>query len=136
MVPNRATQHRSAQEKVTIGKNGLGKTAPAVLLKSLSVINNLLEIFQEINRNSFEYKKPHWEVVAQAYNWRRYLFGGGVIISYNCNTCLASQNFRKIKVFFSKQIKNKSKDRAAKSIVPSHSSHLLCRRKANGGKWL
>ena len=136
MVPNRATQHKWVQEKVTIGKNGLSKTAPAVLLNSLSVRNNLLEIFQEINQNRFEYKKPYWEVVARAYNWRRYPFGDRVIISYNCNTSLASKNFPKIKCFSLSRSKINQRIEQQNLLCSPIPLIYLRRRKMNGGKCL
>ena len=38
----------------------------ATLLKSLSVMNNLLEVFQEFNKSSFQYKKHLLGVVSRA----------------------------------------------------------------------
>ena len=38
----------------------------AKLLKSLSVMDNLLEVFQELNKSSFQYKKHLLGVVSRA----------------------------------------------------------------------
>ena len=51
------------------------------LLKSISVMGNFLEIFQEFNKNSFWYKKHLWGIVSQTYKWRRFVCGRGWVIS-------------------------------------------------------
>ena len=48
-----------------IRESGSSKTAPAVSLKLLSVMENMLKIFLDFNKNTFWYNKPHWQVVSQ-----------------------------------------------------------------------
>ena len=52
--------------------------APATLLKPLSVMGNFLEVFQEITKYSFQYKKHLSGVVYQAYKWHLCICDGGV----------------------------------------------------------
>ena len=59
-------------------KSALSKVVPAMLLKSLSLMVNFLEVFQGFTKNSFQYKKHLLRVVFQAYKWRTYVCGGGV----------------------------------------------------------
>ena len=59
-------------------ESDLSGVAPATLLKLLSVMDNFLEVFQEFNKNSFQYKKHLLVVVFQAYKWCRYVYGGSV----------------------------------------------------------
>ena len=65
--------------KALIRESDLSKDAPATLLKSLSVMVDFLEIFQELNKNSFQHKKHYREIVSQArYEGCRYVDGGCV----------------------------------------------------------
>ena len=41
----------------TIIESNLGKVVPTTLLKLLPVMGNFLDVFQELNKNSFQYKK-------------------------------------------------------------------------------
>ena len=59
-------------------ESALNKVVLATLLISLSVMGNFLEVFQEFNKNSFQYKKHLLGVVSQAYKWRRYVYDRGV----------------------------------------------------------
>ena len=59
-------------------ESDLNKVVLATLLISLSVMGNFLEVFQEFNKNSFQYKKHLSGVVSQAYKWRRYVYDRGV----------------------------------------------------------
>ena len=43
--------------RISAETNGLSRVAPAMLLLSLSVMNNFLEILQEFKKNSFQYIK-------------------------------------------------------------------------------
>ena len=42
---------------MSTAESDLSRVAPVTLLLSLSVINNFLEILQEFEENSFQYKK-------------------------------------------------------------------------------
>ena len=48
-------------------ESDLNKVAHATLLKSLSTMANFLEVFQEFNKNSFQYKKHLLRVISQPY---------------------------------------------------------------------
>ena len=65
-----------------------GKVAPTTLLKSLFVMGNFLNIFQEFSTNIFQYKKQlsvqkntAKEFISQDYESGKYVFGEGVISS-------------------------------------------------------
>ena len=47
----------SIQTRISTAESDLSKVAPAVLLQSLSVMGNFLEILQGFKENSFQYKK-------------------------------------------------------------------------------
>ena len=47
-------------------ESDLSKIVPATLLKSLSVMDNLLEVLQEFNKSSFQYKKHLLGAFSQA----------------------------------------------------------------------
>ena len=36
-------------------------------------MGDFLEIFQKLNKNSFQYKKHYWGIFSQVYTWRRYV---------------------------------------------------------------
>ena len=38
-------------------------------------MSNFLEVFQELNKNTFQYKKHLLGVVSQVYKWRRWIYG-------------------------------------------------------------
>ena len=59
--------------KVFTRERDLSKDAPTTLLKSFSVMGDFLEIFQKLNKNSFQYKKHYRGIFSQAYRWRRYV---------------------------------------------------------------
>ena len=59
-------------------KRDLSTIVPATLLKSLSVMGNFLVVFQEFNKNSFQYKKHLLGIVSQAYKWRKCVCDRGV----------------------------------------------------------
>ena len=65
-------------------ESDLNKVVLATLLISLSVMGNFLEVFQEFNKNSFQYKKQLLGVVSQAYKWRRYVYDRGVSSLFLC----------------------------------------------------
>ena len=44
----------------------------------MSKMDNIPEILQEVNKNSFQYKKHLQIIFSQAYNWRIYVYDGGV----------------------------------------------------------
>ena len=74
----------SVLREITAMESDLNKVVPATLLKSLSVMGNYLEVFQEFDKNCFQYKKHLIGVVSQAYKWRRYVYGGGVTSLFLC----------------------------------------------------
>ena len=47
----------SILRKITTMESDLNKVVHATLLKSLSIMANFLEVFQDFNKNSFQYKK-------------------------------------------------------------------------------
>ena len=47
----------SIERRISTAESDLSRVAPVTLLLSLSVINNFLEILQEFEENSFQYKK-------------------------------------------------------------------------------
>ena len=65
-------------------ESDLNKVVLITLLISLSVMGNFLEVFQEFNKNSFQYKKHLLGVVSQAYKWRRYVYDRGVSSLFLC----------------------------------------------------
>ena len=48
----------------------------------MSIMDNIPEILQEVNKNSFQYKKRLQIFFSQAYNSRRYVCDGGVVSSF------------------------------------------------------
>ena len=74
----------SVLREITAMESDLNKVVPATLLKSLSVMGNYLEVFQEFDKNCFQYNKHLIGVVSQAYKWRRYVYGGGVTSLFLC----------------------------------------------------
>ena len=74
----------SILRKITTMESDLDKVVLATLLISLSVMGNFLEVFQEFNKNSFQYKKHLLGVVSQAYKWRRYVYDRGVSSLFLC----------------------------------------------------
>ena len=55
-------------------------------------MTNFLEMFQELNKKTFSVQETPLKVFSETYRRRRYVRGGGVILSYNCNTSSASQS--------------------------------------------
>ena len=47
----------------------------------MSIMDNIPEILQEVNKNSFEYKKRLQIIFSQAYNSHIYVYDGGVVSS-------------------------------------------------------
>ena len=47
-------------------ESDLSKIVPATLLKSLSAMDNLLDVLQEFNKSGFQYKKHLLGVFSQA----------------------------------------------------------------------
>ena len=58
--------------------SNLRKVVPTTLLKWFPVMRNFLEVFQELNKNTFQYKKHLLGNVSQVYKWRRWIYGGCV----------------------------------------------------------
>ena len=58
----------SILRKITTMESDLNKVVLATLLISLSVMGNFLEVFQEFNKNSFQYKKHLLGVVFFTYH--------------------------------------------------------------------
>ena len=56
-------------------------------------MDNFLSIFQEFNKNKFEYKKPQWEVNSQATSDAGTAVEDVWFFTYKCNTNSASQTF-------------------------------------------
>ena len=48
----------------------------------MSIMDNIPEILQEVNKNSFQYKKRLQIIFSQVYNSRLYVYDGGAVSSF------------------------------------------------------
>ena len=72
---------RTILRKTFSSESDKNKLAPRKLLKSLSVIGVLLEVFEELDKNKFQFKKHLWGIISQAPKRRKYICGGSVNFS-------------------------------------------------------
>lgn len=82
----------SILRKITAMKSNLSKVVPTTLLKLFFVMGDFLEVFQEFNINSYQYKKHLLGIASQACKWRRCDYGEvRFLCSYDCKKRAVSQ---------------------------------------------
>ena len=114
----------SILRKITATESNLSNVVPSTLLKLFFVMGDFLEVFQEFNINSYQYKKHLLGIVSQAYKWRRCDYGEvWFLCSYDCKK---KQFLKKSqgKMVCARWVKVKWRSWWAKSISLSYFSHL------------